>query len=51
MGPIEIHRVPGDHFSMLRRPRVSRLAEIVRDVVSRGSPPRSEGTETQRGES
>jgi thioesterase domain-containing protein/acyl carrier protein len=33
-GPVEIHRAAGDHFSMMRPPHVSRLAEVIRGVVS-----------------
>ncbi|MCU0685521.1 MAG: amino acid adenylation domain-containing protein, partial [Polyangiaceae bacterium] len=37
-GRLEIHRTPGDHFSMLRPPHVARLAEILRARMDEAVP-------------
>ncbi|RLK09870.1 amino acid adenylation domain-containing protein [Micromonospora sp. M71_S20] len=35
-GGVRVHRVPGDHFSVIKPPHVTRLARVIADVLGEG---------------
>jgi amino acid adenylation domain-containing protein len=44
-GGIQFHSVPGDHFTMLRRPNVGIIADVLRDHIGKQLPP--DGAESE----